>query len=211
MLILQGVTGNWPRSVSQTSIGLPGWHEQKNGSYHAGDHQKKPNLSVKKAHPKSDPAQRPGRSFSELSRKTSIFSTFSHMNLAAEFSGDHIQVQPPNETAAFDDMVSSDWNRRFLGFRKRVNSSVFQLQPARALLHFLESAPAFPVVSFFKWKKTTNSQLFPNTSGHIPVYNPYNYILYVCIITSSSYMLVIHLLFQGLPHSYQPVRPDKFS
>ena len=210
MLILQGVTGNWPRSVSQTSIGLPGWHEQKNGSYHAGDHQKN-RISPWKKHIQKVIQHKDLGGHSANYPERHPFSAPSvtwiwQLNFQGTISKSNRPTKQPPLTTWYHPIGTGD----FLGSENGWTARFFSSSLLMSFFIFLKVLQLF-LFCLFQMEKKNNSQLFPNTSGHIPVYNPYNYILYVCIITSSGYMLVIHLRFQGLPHSYQPVRPDKFS
>ena len=143
----------------------------------------------------------------------------SQMNLCWIFSV-HIQVHPPNETAAFDDMVSS-W------VPKKCGQLRFSHPACSCASSFSWKCSSCSCCVFFKWGEypirscsPTHPAIFLYTT-HIYVYiricNMYMWLythiynIYMCIITSSSYMLVIQLLFQGVPHSHQPVRPEKFS
>lgn len=100
-------------------------------------------------------------------------------------------VHPPNETAVFDDMVSSDWVPAISWVPKKCGSQLGTVFRSSLLVRFFIFLKVLQLFLFclFQMEKKTNSQLFPNTSGHILVCNPYNYILYVCIITSSGYTL----------------------
>ena len=181
MLILQGVIGNWPRSVSQTSIGLPGWHEKKRVVSCWGS-STKTGRSVKKNTSKIDSAQRPERSFSEL-KKNIHFQSMIYTMQQLQSHESILNFQCPSaqrNSRLWRHGIIRLGSGYFLGSEKVLgHSSVPFSDPACSCASsFSWKCSSFSCCVFFKWKKKTIRSCSPT---HPAIFRYTTHFSFLCI------------------------------